>query len=99
MIGAQAVIDGTVSDSPFLPKSPKEILKSGDYTHNVGVLLGYNKDEGLYFTAEAHKNPSILNTWRSTWVKKLGALTLFGLNIEPNLDKQTKEAILSLIHI
>lgn len=91
--GAQAVIDNTFSNSPFLPISPKEILKSGEYSQDVGLLLGCNKDEGLFFTAGAYQNPSILEEWRSTWAEKFVADAVLGLEGQTNFDKQTKEAI------
>ena len=40
---AQAVIDGGFSSNPFLPKLPLEIIKSGDYSYNVSILLGCNR--------------------------------------------------------
>ena len=42
---AQAVIDGTFSSKPFLPSTPREIIDSGNYNHNISVLLGCNRYE------------------------------------------------------
>lgn len=42
---AQAVIDANFTSNPFLPKSPREILKSGIYNSNISILLGCNRWE------------------------------------------------------
>ena len=88
--GAQAVIDESHSSSPFLPMSPKEIMRSGEYNHEVSLLLGSNKDEGLLHTGAAYKNPAIVNEWRSKWLETFGPITLLGLKHE-SIDKHSRE--------
>ena len=88
--GAQAVIDKPHSSSPFLPMSPKEIMRSGDYNHEVSLLLGYNKDEGLLHTGAAYKNPALVNQWRSKWLETFGPSTLLGLKDQP-IDNPSRE--------
>ena len=88
--GAHAVIDGSFSDDPFLPLSPKEILSSGDYNNNVSLLLGYNKDEGIIHTGEVFKDTTLIKKWKSKWVDKFGPNTLFGKKDQP-IDKKTKD--------
>ena len=88
--GAQAVIDKPHSSSPFLPMSPKEIMRSGDYNHEVSLLLGYNKDEGLLHTGAAYKNPALVNQWRSKWLETFGPSTLLGLKDQP-IDSPSRE--------
>ena len=41
--GAQAVVDGSFSDEPFLPDHPKSLMSSGMYNKNVNILLGSNR--------------------------------------------------------
>ena len=53
--GAQAVIDGSYTETPFLPMSPRDIMSSGKYNNNISLLLGYNKDEGILHTGNAYK--------------------------------------------
>ena len=88
--GAQAVIDGSYTDVPFLPYSPREIMESGLYNHNVSLILGYNKDEGLLHTANAYKDPSLMKKWRAKWAEKFGPNTLLGLEDQPK-DKKSIE--------
>lgn len=88
--GAQAVIDGSFTDVPFLPYSPREIMDSGLYNHNVSLILGFNKDEGLLHTANAYKDPSLTKKWRSKWEDEFGPNTLLGLEGRPK-DKHSIE--------
>ena len=81
--GAQAVIDGSFTDVPFLPYSPREIMNSGFYNHNVSLILGYNKDEGLLHTANAYNDPTLTKKWRAKWADKFGPNTLLGLEGQP----------------
>ena len=41
--GVQAVVDGSISDDPFLPDYPKELMASGIYNDDVKILLGTNR--------------------------------------------------------
>ena len=41
--GAQAVVDASFSDEPFLPDHPKFLMSSGMYNKNVNILLGSNR--------------------------------------------------------
>jgi hypothetical protein len=41
--GAQAVVDGSFSDEPFLPDHPKILMSSGMYNMDVNILLGNNR--------------------------------------------------------
>ena len=41
--GAQAVVDGSFSDQPFLPDHPKFLMSSGMYNKDVNILLGSNR--------------------------------------------------------
>lgn len=42
-LGAQAVVDGGFSNTPFLPDHPIALMASGEYNYNVNVLLGSNR--------------------------------------------------------
>jgi carboxylesterase type B len=88
--GAQAVVDGSFTDFPFLPLSPREIMNSGAYNNNVSLLLGYNKDEGILHTADAYKNPAIVEKWKSKWTGEFGPSTLLGLK-DQQINKNSKE--------
>ena len=90
--GAQAVIDKSFSKFPFLPLSPRELMDSGNYNNNVSLLLGYNKDEGLLHTGEAHKDPSTVTKWRSKWTDEFGPSTLLGLK-----DQQINKAMKNIV--
>ena len=41
--GAQAVVDKSFSNEPFLPDHPKALMSSGTYNKDVNVLLGNNR--------------------------------------------------------
>ena len=42
-LGAQAVVDGSFSNNPFLPMHPRDLMISGQYNSKVNVLLGCNR--------------------------------------------------------
>ena len=46
----QPVIDGEITDDPYMPESPEVVFKNGNYDKSVDILLGANQDEGLLVT-------------------------------------------------
>jgi carboxylesterase type B len=38
------------SPSTFIPRSPSELLYSGSYAHDIDIIVGWNEDEGSFFT-------------------------------------------------
>ena len=40
---AQAVVDGSFSNDPFLPDHPKFLMSSGTYNKDVNLMLGSNR--------------------------------------------------------
>ena len=90
--GAQAVIDGSYTETPFLPMSPRDIMSSGKYNNNISLLLGYNKDEGILHTGNAYKDPSLIKKWKSKWNDKFGPSTLLGLKDQP-INKKSKDIV------
>ena len=42
-MGAQAVVDSSFSENPFLPDHPRQLMIDGSYNKDVNVLLGSNR--------------------------------------------------------
>ena len=42
-------------------------LKTGDYNHDVDVLLGWNKEDGLILTTPLYTTPSLYILYRNLW--------------------------------
>lgn len=65
---------------PFLPQRPIDLLNSGAFDHNLDVILGVNKDEGILYILilgllnDAQK----WSDFRKNW-DKLGPLYLFDI--------------------
>ena len=96
--GTQAVIDGAYSDTPFLPKSTRMCLESGEYYSDVDILMGSNKDDGLEFTAQLYQNSELLTLYKNRWYDpdwNFGAQNLFIVedfrNVSESLNRIVKE--------
>ncbi|KAJ5544480.1 Carboxylesterase type B [Penicillium sp. DV-2018c] len=42
---------GPVVDGEFVPALPGQLLASGDFDHNLNIMVGHNGNEGLVFTS------------------------------------------------
>lgn len=42
---------GPVVDGSFVPALPGQLLLSGDFDHNLNIMVGHNANEGLVFTS------------------------------------------------
>ncbi|KAJ5308604.1 hypothetical protein N7508_003983 [Penicillium antarcticum] len=49
---------GPTVDGTFVPALPGQLLLSGDFDHNLNIMVGHNADEGLLFTSPASVNSS-----------------------------------------
>ena len=94
--GTQAVIDGSYSENPFLPKSTVYGLKSGEYNANVDILAGSNKDDGLEFTAQLYNNTMLLELYRNRWYDpqfNFGAQNFFIVEDFRNVSKEINDKV------
>lgn len=55
------------AEEPFLPMSPMEALKTGNYQTDVPVLVGSNEDDGLILTTALQTDPSLYLLYRNLW--------------------------------
>jgi len=74
----QAVPDSSFTSSPFLPASPEELLRSGQFNTDVEVILGTCKDEGLGNFISAWTDPNFFEDLRNNW-ETVGVARLLGL--------------------
>ena len=66
-------------ESTFLPKTPLEILESGDFNKEVQIIIGSNADDGLLNLWEIIKDPTLLDDCRANFDVCL-PMSLFYLN-------------------
>ena len=95
--GTQAVIDGSYSDTPFLPKSTIDGLNNKEYNTNVDILAGANKDDGLEFTAQLYENPKLLELYKNRWFDpefNFGAQNLFIVEDFRNVPDSINDKVL-----
>ena len=52
---------------PFMPMSPMEALRSGNYLKDVTVMVGTNEDDGLILTTPLVTDPSFYTLYRYLW--------------------------------
>ena len=43
------VVDFTYLESPFLPGHPEDMLMNGEFSPDIDVMIGANKEEGILF--------------------------------------------------
>ena len=73
-----AVPDGDFTSDPFLPTEPGKILYSGSFNHDVEIIIGTNKDEGLLFMTPYILDNTLLEDYRNNF-DILGPLQLFNI--------------------
>ncbi|KAJ5414796.1 hypothetical protein N7509_001423 [Penicillium cosmopolitanum] len=75
---------GPTVDGKFVPALPGQLLLSGDFDHNINMMVGHNADEGLIFTS-----PDSLNS--SGLMSQLSKLS-------PNTPKNVSEFITDVLY-
>jgi len=55
------------AEEPFMPMSPMEALRTGNYQKGVSVMIGTNEDDGLILTTPLKTDPSLYLLYRSLW--------------------------------
>ena len=43
------VVDFTYLESPFLPSDPEKMLRNGEFSPDIDVMIGATKEEGILF--------------------------------------------------
>lgn len=74
------------ADDPFLPMSPMKALRSGNYSQDVKVLVGSNKDDGLILTTILETNHIMYWVYRTFW-----SLMAPGILFHTPVDQITQE--------
>ena len=64
------------SDAPFLPESPEMMLVK-NHVHQVPVMLGFTKDEGLLWSARFKTDPTFAAKFRDDW-RVCGPVNILG---------------------
>ena len=55
------VVDSTYLETPFLPSDPEDMLMKGEFSPDIDVMIGANKEEGILFLIGRR-------TWSWSWV-------------------------------
>ena len=76
-----AVPDGDFTSDPFLPTEPGKILYSGSFNHDVEIIIGTNKDEGLLFMTPYILDNTLLEDYKNNF-DIYGPLALFNVYIK-----------------
>ena len=82
IIGPWAPVVDSFASKPFLPVSPKTALETSgrDSIASVPILLGFNADEGLKFTAGLSMAPDDSKARFVDDMKTCGLVNLFGVD-------------------
>ena len=75
----------------FLPRTPLEILQSGDFNKEIEVIIGSNADEGLLIWADAIEDPSQFDSCRDNF-EYCGPATLYYRQTSEVTDEDIENA-------
>lgn len=64
---------GPTVDGSFVPALPGQLLLSGDFDHNLNIMVGHNANEGLVFTSPDSLNSTGLETQMKTLAEDIPA--------------------------
>ena len=78
-------------ESSFLPRTPIEILTSGDFNKEIEVIIGSNADEGLLIWADAIEDPSQFDSCRDNF-EYCGPATLYYRQTSEVTDEDIENA-------
>ena len=59
--------------SPFIPSSPSQLLKSGQFLKNVDIIIGWCEDDGTQFISPVIDSSSAFTAWTAEQFPKLSA--------------------------
>jgi len=93
-----AVPDYMFTMDPFIPGEIEELLENGHFNHDIQVIAGTNKDEGiLYFLSEI-EDPSRWENWKINFDSR-GPMTLFNIGNSSKLLKKTLKMLTNSLNI
>jgi carboxylesterase type B len=75
---------GPVVDGEFVPALPGQLLLSGDFDHNLNIMVGHNANEGLVFTSPDSVNSTGLG-------KQM-------LTLAPDVPKNVSDYVLDVLY-
>ena len=76
--------DAEYALNPFLPMSPMEALRTGNYNKNVTVIIGSNEDDGLILTTPLTTDPALYILYRYTLLVSSSRFWCRGTSINNN---------------
>jgi len=83
--------DGDYAEDPFLPLSPMDALRSGNYQTGIPVIIGSNEDDGLILTTPLTTDPSLYILYRNLW-SVIAPGILFHLPVEDSSLEASRKA-------
>jgi len=79
------------ADEPFLPMSPMDALRSGNYMTDIQVMIGTNEDDGLILTTPLKTDPSLYLLYRNLW-SVIAPGILFHIPVEESSLEASRKA-------
>jgi len=79
------------AEDPFLPMSPMEALRTGNYQTDLPVLVGSNEDDGLILTTVLKTDPSLYLLYRNLW-SVIAPGILFHIPVEETTLEASRKA-------
>ena len=79
------------AEEPFLPMSPMEALRTGNYQTNIPVMIGTNEDDGLILTTPLQTDPSLYLLYRNLW-SVIAPGILFHIPVEESSLEASRKA-------
>ena len=60
-------VDAGNTDQPYMPRSPEEVISSGDYDTDLDIMIGFTEDESLIGTQIFIPAPDLFAVLRDLW--------------------------------
>ena len=79
------------AEEPFLPMSPMEALRTGNYQTDIPVMIGTNEDDGLILTTPLQTDPSLYLLYRNLW-SVIAPGILFHIPVEESSLEASRKA-------
>ena len=73
-----AVPDYMFTMDPFIPGNIEELLENGQFNHDIEVIAGTNKDEGIFYFIPQIGDPTQWENWKMDFDSR-GPMTLFNI--------------------
>ena len=90
------VPDSDFSSDPFLPGDPEELMRTGQFNTDIEVVVGTNKDEGIYPFFDLLADPTLWEDYRNNF-DVYGVQYMFNIANKSDITEEDVEKAHALV--